>query len=123
MFLKEKLNNSPWITKGIETAIRKKNQLFKSNNLEKYKLYRNMIPTLTRASKKSYYHSFFSQNISNMKKMWEGIRELIGGKRGNRKSINAIRVNKSSPLVHEPSKVANIMNAHFASSGQQPVCS
>ena len=54
-----------------------------------------------------------------MKKTWDGIRELIGGKRGNRKSINAIRVNKSSPLVHEPSKVANIMNAHFATSGQR----
>ena len=54
-----------------------------------------------------------------MKKTWEGIRELIGGKRGNHKSVNAIRVNKSSPLVHEPSKVANIMNVHFANSGQR----
>ena len=86
---KAKQFTKPWITKGIKTAVRKKNQLFKSNKLEKYKLYRNMIPTLTRASKKSYYHLFFSQNISNMKKTWEG----IGGKRGNRKSINAIRVN------------------------------
>ena len=39
--------------------------------------------------------------------------------KGNRKSINAIRVNESSPLIHKSSKVANIMNAYFATYGQR----
>ena len=47
-----------------------------------------------------------------MKKTWEGIRELIGHQRKSCKSINALRDNRSSPLVYEPDKIANIMNSH-----------
>ena len=109
----------PWITKGIKIAIRKKNALFKSNNFDKNKLNRNSIVTLTGASKKLYYQSYFNQNVSNMKKTWEGIRELIGHQKKSCKSINALRDNRSSPLVYEPVKIANIMNSHFALCGHR----
>ena len=73
---------------------------------------------LTRASKKLYYQSYFNQNASNIKKTWEGIRELIGHQKKS-KSINALRDNRSSPLVYEPDKIANIMNSHFALCGHR----
>ena len=61
-------------------------------------IYRNSIRSLTRESKKLFYQSFFNQNLSNMKKTWEGIGELIGRQK---KSISAVRANSSSPLVNE----------------------
>ena len=71
----------PWISKGLRVSIKIKNALFYSNPL-KYKIYRNSIVTLTRASKRLYYHTYFSSNLNNMKKTWDGIRDLIrGGKK------------------------------------------
>ena len=52
-----------------------------------------------------------------MKKIWQGIRELIGRQKKYCKSISAVRANSSSPLVNDPSKIANIMNFHFATCG------
>ena len=54
-----------------------------------------------------------------MKKTWEGIRELIGQQKKYHKSISAVRTNSSSLLVNDPSKIANIVNFHFASCGHQ----
>ena len=54
-----------------------------------------------------------------MKKTWEGIRELIGQQKKYRKSTSAVRANSPSPLVNDPSKIANVMNFHFQSCGHQ----
>ena len=67
---KAKLYCKPWITKGIRKSITIKNSLFYSGNSEKYKYYRNKILTLTRISKKVYYHKYFEDNFSNIKKTW-----------------------------------------------------
>ena len=49
----------------------------KSELSEKYKRYRNMIVTLLKQSMKNYYSSYFLLNQSNIKKTWDGIRNLI----------------------------------------------
>jgi len=51
-----------------------------------------------------------------MRKTWEGIGELIGRQKKYCKSISAVRANSSSPLFNDLSKIANIINFHFASS-------
>ena len=79
--------------KGNKNSYTEKERIFIANNHDKYKLYRNSIRSLTRASKKLFYQSFFNQNLSNMKKTWEGIRELIGQQKKYRKSISAVRAN------------------------------
>ena len=76
----------PWISKGLRVSIKIKNALFYSNHL-KYKIYRNSIVTLTRASKRLYYHTYFSSNLSNMKKTWDGIRDLIGGAKNVKRKL------------------------------------
>ena len=45
-----------------------KNPLFQSGDFAQYKLHRNKISTLTRLSKKNYYHAFFADNLNNMNK-------------------------------------------------------
>ena len=69
----------PWITKGIQIAIHKRNKLQKLFKNTKYptlkksyefefKKYRNMIVSLTRKSKKNHFSSYFQNNIYNLKK-------------------------------------------------------
>ena len=69
--------SKPWITKGIRKSIRIKNELFFSGDRGKYKFYRNKILHLSRTSKRTLYHNYFTQNVCNMKKTWEGINALI----------------------------------------------
>ena len=72
-----KILSKPWITKGIRTSIRIKNNLFFNADWEHYKLYRNKITSLTRQSKKNYYERYFEENINNSKETWRGINDII----------------------------------------------
>ena len=81
---KAKLLSKPWITKGILISIKRKNTLYKlymnSKNayyFSKYKFYRNKIKHLILLSKKSYYSNYFQNNSNNIKKTWQGIKQLI----------------------------------------------
>ena len=84
-----KFQQKPWITKGIQNAIEKKNRLFKkyikcgdsNKNIfhEEYKTYRNSLSTLLKQSKKSYYNNYFRNNI-NIKNTWKGIKSIISFK-------------------------------------------
>ena len=76
--------SKPWITKGIRKSIRIKNELFFSGDRDKYKFYRNKILHLSRISKRTFYHNYFTQNVCNMKKTWEGINALISHKKSNK---------------------------------------
>ena len=79
-----KLEQMPWITRGILLSMRVRDTLYKSWNGEKdiqfktsiftlYKRYRNIIVHLLRGSKQNYYSLFFLQNQSNIKKTLDGI--------------------------------------------------
>ena len=57
---------------AIETDDAKKLQLGKL-----YKEYRNKIVFILRKAKKKYYSDFFKEHNSDIKKTWEGIRNLI----------------------------------------------
>ena len=113
---KQRMMSKPWITKGIRASIKTKNKLLTMGNYELYKSYRNKIVTLTRISKKNYYHNFFQVNINNAKATWEGINSLINNKSKPRKEISAIkRPNKQ--LSYDPLEHADILNHHFSTIG------
>ena len=108
----------PWITKGLLKSIRIKNRLFYLGKTAEYKLYRNKISTLIRLSKKLYFHNFFSNNICNMKKTWEGINNLINKKTKSKRIISAIKKPNGNGITKNPAEIPNILNQHFASVGQ-----
>ena len=54
-----------------------------------------------------------------MKKTWDGIRDLIGGGKKRKKEINAMAKCANSQLIHDPQKISNILNNHFASCGHR----
>ena len=83
-----KLQDKPWITKGILTASRKRDIIFrkfkrlkepikKREVHELYKTYRNMISSLIWRSKKNYMTKYFTKHSSNLRKTWNGIIILI----------------------------------------------
>ena len=90
---------------------------FFSGDRDKYKFYRNKILHLSRISKRTFYHNYFTQNVCNMKKTWEGINALISHKKGS-KAISCIKRPDNSTTA-EQLEIPNILNKHFASVGPQ----
>ena len=83
-----------------------------------YKYYRNKISVFTRLSKKAYYHKYFEDNISNMKKKtWERINNLINRKRTSSKNITSLRCPETNIISSNTSEFPNIFNEYFSSIG------
>ena len=102
-----KILSKPWITKGIRTSIRIKNNLFFNADWEHYKLYRNKITSLTRQSKKNYYERYFEENINNSKETWRGINDIISRKaKSDKKPIHRL-VNSNSETIYNPKEISN----------------
>ena len=114
-----KILAKPWITRGIRNSIRKKNKFFMQGDRVNYKIYRNKISNLIRLSKKMYFYSYFENNISNIKKTWQGINQIISNKKANRKTISAIRDPSTNEITHDKFKIPNIINKHLAFTGQK----
>jgi len=102
---KNKQFSKPWITRGLKKSIQIKNKLLLSGDRNHYKQYRNGVTWLIRISKKDYLQSYFEQNLSNIKKTWDGINSLINNKRKNRKQISALRDGSNrGAICNDPQK-------------------
>ena len=108
----------PWITYGLRTSIKKKNQFLEQADHVNYKTYRNKIANLTKLSKKMYFHSYFQTNINNINKTGQGINMLISNSKRKRKSITSLRDPSTNTCVYKENKIADILNKHFSSVGQ-----
>ena len=88
---KSQFETKPWITAGLAYSIKIKNKLYKSyckekdahkENYEKqFKTYHNLISTLLRETKKSYYKQYFSDNKKDLKLLWQIIKGIINIKK------------------------------------------
>ena len=115
---KAKALSKPWITAGLKRSIRVKYKLYASGDEIKYKYYRNKICSLIRLSKSNYYHKYFECNMTDMKRTWKGINELLYRRKNNSNTITAVKdLINDGAVAREPSKISNIMNKHFASVG------
>jgi len=111
--------SKPWITKGIKRSIKIKNNLFAVGDRNMYKLYRNKLANLIRLSKKLYLHDYFSNNINNIKRTWQGINSLISNNTKSNKTITCLKDEDTSTVTKDNSKLASVMNKHFVSIGQK----
>ena len=66
----------------------------KSDLYNKFKKYRNLILTLSRKSKDSYFKSFFEEHKKNGLKIWQGINELVKKKPTKRPEPKSLHINK-----------------------------
>ena len=114
----------PWIMRGIQKSISRKDKLYKlminesnvtiKHNLEEqYKTLKQKIFNITRSSKKLHYKNYFEQNANNIKKLWSGVNEIIQNKQKSRDKINLIQ-NKHGESVSDGKKISNEFNDFFS---------
>ena len=65
-------------------------------------------------SKKRYYQDYFENNITNMKKTWEAINNLINRKKSNRKTVTKIRCPVKNALIFTPTEIPDIFNKYIS---------
>ena len=116
----QKQKFKPWITTGLLTSIKKKNNFYKQfiKTEDKkfyilYKSFRDQLNHLIRKSKRNYYNNFFVNNINNIKKIWHGINELSNRK--PKTNSNDICLNINNKIVSEPVDIANHINKFYTS--------
>ena len=117
-----KLKTKSWITSAIRTSIKIKNNLYKrflktksSYYQTKFKVYRNKLNHLIKISKRMYYNDYFSIHLNNGKRIWKGIKQIIGSIPQERQPINKILLNDVE-LTGQTS-IANAFDNYFAKIG------
>jgi hypothetical protein len=116
--------SKPWITNGIITSIKIKNKLHKkfikcrNENLklqyfQKIKYYRNQISNLLRYSKKTYYSTYFNQNLNNLKNTWKGIKSIISIKSKNSNNIDSLNINNKTIINKKIISRVNLPLEHY----------
>ena len=115
--------DKPWITKGIETACKKKNVLYRkfiklrtTEAENKYKVYKNKLISVMRQSKKEYYHKLLEQNKSNTQGIWKVLNNIIK-KGGARVEIPNYFVKDNNRTVSKTIDIANEFNNYYVNVG------
>ena len=82
--MKNKYSESPWITKGLQNACKKKNMLYRSfikcrtkEAEQKYKRYKNKLTNIMRVCKKNYYTKILENSKNNIKGIWNILNSII----------------------------------------------
>ena len=121
-----RLQQKPWITSGILKSMAKRDIFHKDFTKEKdplkkerlgsiYRSYRNLIVSLLRTAKKKYHTDYFEEHKQNMKKTWDGIRNLINVSKKSSTNINEIIHNNQS--FTENKDKAKALNNYFVNIG------
>ena len=104
----------PWLSDEIFNKLRKcNNPETKVRFNDEYKQLKNDLINTTRQSKRDYYKHYFTENSSNLQKIWKGIKEIINIKSRNYNQPTCI-VDKGKTLT-EPRAIANSFNKYYAS--------
>ena len=122
-----RLDQRPWITKGILVSMRKRDDLFKRMAREKnptlkleidfsYKKYRNMLTILLKQNKKNNFSVYILDNYNNTKKTWDGIRELVNVSKKKNNLPNKIYYNDKE--INSPLDIADSFNDFFSNIGK-----
>ena len=121
---KLRFKTRPWITSALQKSIPPKNSLFnkiinskdlqaKEHHHIKYKTNRNMLSTLMKKTKMSYYNHYFKTNWDNIKNTWTGIKSILNIN-NTHSNIPKILVSNDTTSA-EPIEIANIFNNFFRS--------
>ena len=121
-----KLMLKPWISKEILQKCRRRDFILKCIAKEKdptvkctlrteYKIMRNEVTMDKRASKKSYYSSYFERNKQKSSDIWKGIRSLVNIKGSKVTSLKLL--NESNNLISDSKTISSMFNNYFSTIG------
>ena len=119
---KLKFRNKPWITLGLKKSISIKNHLLtkyiklkdvtlKNEAQIKYKQYRNLLSTLMKESKKSYFTNYFQNKLHDLTSAWKGIKNVISLK--ELPNVVLSNIFDNDQRLTEPQEIANAFNIYF----------
>ena len=120
-------NDKPWMDSKVRLAIRKRDRLLRIHNIrpspvtwESYRVQRNIVTSLIRFAKKSFYDSAnkdLSNPDINCKKWWSIVYRVCG--RENSSSIPPIVENEVT--IFDSKEKACIFNEYFVLQSELPV--
>ena len=116
----------PWITFGLLKSINERDSIYKKIAKEKdpvvkeelsksYKTKRNLIKILTRKAKRDYYTTFFEENRTDIKKTWEGIRNIVNINKKSR--VSPTILNYKNEIKSNKMDMAESFNDFFVNIG------
>ena len=123
-----RLNDKPWITNSILSEIFARDRLSKKllkepdigtkEILQKsYKLRRNAVVAMIRNSKREYYRNYFMQHKCNIRKTWDGIKQVIQADK--KKNSYPLKIfDEENAAASEPKHVATVFNKYFSTIGK-----
>ena len=126
---KKDIKKKAWITTGIMKSIRVKQKLYakvlKTNYnddiVKKYKKYRNLLTTVLKNAKRTYYSNLLYENRRDTSKTWDIINELLVGKKKMSKVAEVDRlikkVNGDNNLITSTYDIVNEFNNYFINIG------
>ena len=119
-----KLKRKPWITKGIYTSIRHKQQIYKffflSGNpafVAYFKKYANLLTKIICAAKRLYYKKKIEEGKYNTRTTWQVLCEFNSTKK-NLNLPTLIR-DESNVSLNDPKHIAEAFNEHFSDIGHK----
>ena len=126
-FKRYKHKNNAWITSGLLTCIKQKDQLYKNfrslkndhPNFEtlkiEFKNYEKKLKNLIYTVKKKYFNDQFNKYRSDIKNTWQTIKTILNKNRSTRKNQTKFCVNGN--IVEGDLKIANHFNKFFSEIG------
>ena len=73
---------------------------------------RNEIVALTRTKRKQFYKNYFEENNKNLRKVWQGIRQIINVKSKQSDIPTSITVNNKQ--ITNPKDISNSFNNYYS---------
>ena len=115
----EKRISRPWITDALHKSINNKHlmyKLVKQNlyNKERYKRYCNILNTLIKESRMSYFKNQFDQCKNDIKRTWSIINSTI---KPGKKYSEILKLYHNNELITDYTQIAETLNNHFAGIG------
>ena len=117
----KKFRSKPWLTRGIITSIRTKNNMFKlairnksKSFSDSFKKYRNLLTRLKDLSKKLYFKDSVKRASGNSKQLWRTVNNIITTKSPKHKSIDCVEDNEGK-FISDPIEISNTLNNNFIS--------
>ena len=99
--------------KLLKNFINKKDPILKEEFHTNYKKYRNLLSTLMKKSKQTYYDTYFERNWNNIKNTWKGIKSLISLKTVA-SNVPTVLSLDNDDTVTNPYDIANTFNNYSA---------
>jgi hypothetical protein len=114
--MSQKRLNNPWLTKELLQKIDFKHDLHRKcaqgiYDFQLYKNYRNIVGYLISQAKKKYFHAKFATCMSNLKRTWNNINNVLRPGRP-KQTISELKL-PDGRVIDDPADVAEEFNRHF----------